>query len=318
MAGSWNPYGALFSGQLSERVGMGRDFLELDPRALEIVEKTEQRCGRELIRPMLEGPSGLLSRDEVAQPAIFALGCASWEALLRSGAPLPRAVAGYSLGNYAALVAAEAIEFDDALAVLLRVLDLVHDMRIEGAMAAVVGMGESTVRSICEEVQLLGEWVEPANLNADNQIVVAGTSTGIDLFLERAAPKCLKAIRLTMTLPIHSRLMSPIADALRVELPGAVDVRAPRIPYFAASFGRPVTTAEDVLEILISQVERPSYWNSTIQGMLGLGLSRFVEFGTGTVLSKMLRWIDRRAEAFAIESPKDFERLLQSPAEATA
>ncbi len=222
---------------------------------------------------------------------------------------MPAAIAGYSLGNYAALVAAGAISFDDALGVLLRVLDLVHGLQIEGAMAAVVGMSEEPLREICEKVQAGGEWVEPANLNADNQIVVSGTAAGIDRFLELASSRCLRAIRLPMELPIHSRLMKPISDALRSELPGEIDVSDPRIPFFAASFGRRVLTGDEVLEILISQVERPSRWRVTVLAIGNFGVRRFVEIGSGSVLTRMLRWIDREASGFPVETPADFSRI---------
>jgi len=303
---------ALFAGQLSERVGMGKDFFEEHPHIREILKRTEDRCGRELIRPMLEGPSEELARDEIAQPALFALGCGVWESLIQAGVSEPAAVAGYSLGNYAALVAAESIGFDDALSVLVRVLDLVREKRVRGGMAAVVGMTEGIVREICDEVNAAGEWVEPANINADNQIVVAGTDPGIDAFVLRAAPRCLKAVRLPMNLPIHSQLMSPISDVLRRELPGKIEIRAPRIPYYAATFGRRISTGAEVLEILVSQVERPSRWSETVRALLDDGHNRFVEIGSGAVLTKMLRWIDRKAEGVAMESPLDMAKLTST------
>jgi [acyl-carrier-protein] S-malonyltransferase len=311
MDGSERPTAALFAGQLSERIGMGRALLESDPELIRFVETIELRCGRPLLRPMFEGPAEELGKDETSQPAVFALGCATWMALLRSGRTLPSAIAGYSLGNYAALVAAGCLTTEEALDILLRVLQLVGELRIEGAMGAVVGMPEKAVSEACARIAAEGEWVEPANLNAENQIVVAGTAAGVDRFLGSVSASCLKAIRLPMRLPIHSRLMSPIAEVLRRHLPGTVRVQPPRIPLYSAVFGRRVVDADEVLEILVSQVERPSRWGATVQALVADGHTRFVELGSGEVLTRMLRWIDRRASGFPLETPADLARIAR-------
>lgn len=309
-------WSALFAGQLSERVGMGRAFLEGSAETRRLLKRTEEVCGRPLLGPMLDGPLEELSRDEVAQPAVFALGCATWNEIRAAGVPPPDAIAGYSLGNYAAMVAAGAVDFDDALVVILRVLELVRELRVEGAMAAVVGMPEAAVAALCREVSAAGGSVEPANLNAENQVVVAGDSDAVDRFVERASPRALKAVRLPMALPIHSRLMSPVAKVLRAELPGRIAVRSPEVPFYSAVFGRRLAGAGEVLDVLVSQVERPSRWAETVRSLVADGHTNFAEIGSGPVLTRMLRWIDRSASAFPVEGPDDIARLAAGGAAA--
>ena len=283
--------GFLFSGQLSEVLGMGRDFFESDPAARELFARTSERCGRDLERVLFEGPVVDLHENLAAQAGVYLVSTLAARALERQGV-LPAATAGYSLGNYGALVAAGAISYEDALDVLVAVWRETERLGIHGSMGAVVGARREAVDEVCADLRARGLPVWIGNVNASTQFVLTGASEAVKEALELLSPRSLTVLPLSMSWPIHSPLMDPVAEAVAPVVAGCLSIRAPVLPYYGPDGNRAVT-AERVRELLGTEFIHPTLWNDTYLAMVADGLQSFVEVGPGDMLSKMARWIDR-------------------------
>ena len=283
--------GFLFSGQLAETVGMGRDFFDADASARELFARTSERSGRDLERILFEGPVEDLHENLAAQAGVYLVSTLAARALERQGV-LPAATAGYSLGNYAALVAAGAIAYDDALDVLVAVWRETEKLGIHGSMGAVVGARREAVDEVCADLRARGRPVWIGNVNASTQFVLTGLSDGVKEALSLLAPRSLTVLPLSMSWPIHSPLMEPVADAVAAVVAGCRSVRAPVVPYYGPD-GRRAMTADRVRELLGTEFIHPTLWKDTYEAMAADGIRSFVEVGPGDMLSKMARWIDR-------------------------
>ena len=286
-----NEPGFLFSGQLAEAVGMGRDFWEADPEARDLFSRTSARCGRDLEALLFEGPAEALHENLVAQAGVYLVSTLAARALERQGIR-PAATAGYSLGNYAAMVASQAISYDDALEVLVAVERETERLGIRGSMGAVVGARRETVEEVCADLNARGLPVWIGNVNASTQFVLTGGSEAVEEALRVLAPKSLSVLPLTMSWPIHSPLMEPVAQAVAPVVEACRSIRDPAVPYYGPD-GRRARTGERVRELLGTEFVHPTLWNDTYEAMVSDGIRTFVEVGPGEMLSKMARWIDR-------------------------
>ena len=280
----------LFSGQLSEFAGMGGDLFAASPDARALLAAASERCGFDLGAALESGES--IGENRVAQPGVFLVSVAAARELSRRGF-VPSAIAGYSLGNYAALVSAGAVSFDDALTVLLAVSEAAARRGIEGAMGAVIGVPASAVEETCAALRAEGDPVWIGNINAATQLVLTGSSRGIDRALAALAPKALRALRLPMTWPIHSPLMEPIAADVAPVVAACASISAPRVPLFAGDAGRRIETSGAVASLLSRQIALPSRWKETVEAIFAAGDREYLEVGPGETLSRMLRWIVR-------------------------
>jgi [acyl-carrier-protein] S-malonyltransferase len=285
------PPAFLFPGQLSEAVGMGRDFFEIDAAACELLSRTSQRCGRDLESILLAGPEAALHENLSAQAGVFLVSTLAARRLEASGVAAG-ATAGYSLGNYAAMVAAGAVSYDDALDVLVAVWRETERLEIRGAMGAVVGARREAVDEACERLRSEGRLVWIGNVNAATQFVLTGQADAVATALSELAPRALNVLPLAMSWPIHSELMRPVAKAIRPVIDACASFRAPRIPYVGPD-GVPAETAESVREILASGFCRPTLWNTAVERVIADGHRVLLEVGPGAMLCKMARWIDR-------------------------
>lgn len=283
--------GFLFSGQLAETVGMGRDFFESDAAARELFARTSDRTERDLERILFEGPGEDLHENLAAQAGVYLVSTLAARALERQGV-LPAATAGYSLGNYAALVAAGAISYDDALDVLVAVWRETERLGIHGSMGAVVGVRRETVDEVCADLRASGRPVWIGNVNASTQFVLTGLSEAVAEALSLLAPRSLTVLPLTMSWPIHSPLMDPVAEAVAPVVAACRSIRAPVLPYYGPD-GRRAVTASRVRELLGTEFVHSTLWKDTYEAMAADGIRSFVEVGPGDMLSKMARWIDR-------------------------
>jgi [acyl-carrier-protein] S-malonyltransferase len=283
--------GFLFSGQLAETVGMGRDFWESDPEARELFARTSERCGRDLEKILFEGPAEALHENLTAQAGVYLVATGAARALEKEGVR-PGATAGYSLGNYAALVAAQAVSYEDALEVLIAVWRETERLGIRGSMGAVVGARREAVDEVCADLRGRGKPVWIGNVNASTQFVLTGRSDAVEEALALLAPKSLTVLPLSMSWPIHSSLMDPVAEAVAPVVAACRSIRDPAVPYYGPD-GRRARTGERVRELLATEFVHPTLWNETYEAMVGEGLRSFVEVGPGDMLSKMARWIDR-------------------------
>ena len=286
-----NEPGFLFSGQLAEAVGMGRDFYEADPEARELLARTSARCGRDLEKLLFEGPAEALHENLAAQAGVYLVSTLAARALERSGVR-PSATAGYSLGNYAAMVAAQAITYDDALEVLIAVWRETERLGIRGSMGAVVGARREVVDETLADLRNAGHPVWIGNVNASTQFVLTGESDGVAEALARLAPKSLSVLPLPMSWPIHSSLMEPVARAVAPVVESCRSIRDPAIPYYGPD-GKRARTGERVRELLGTEFIHPTLWNETYAAIVADGTRTFLEVGPGDMLSKMARWIDR-------------------------
>lgn len=286
-----NEPGFLFSGQLAEAVGMGRDFWEAEPEARDLFARTSARCGRDLERILFEGPAEALHENLVAQAGVYLVSILAARALERQGIR-PAATAGYSLGNYAAMVTAQAVSYDDALEVLIAVERETERLGIRGSMGAVVGARREVVDEVCADLTGRGLPVWVGNVNASTQFVLTGRSEAVEEALRLLAPKSLSVLPLSMNWPIHSPLMEPVAKAVAPVVETCGSIRDPALPYYGPD-GRRARTGQHVRELLGTEFVHPTLWKDTYEAMVSDGIRSFVEVGPGDMLSKMTRWIDR-------------------------
>jgi [acyl-carrier-protein] S-malonyltransferase len=299
----------LFPGQGAQKAGMGRELAERYPSVARVFQEADEILGFGLSKLCFEGPDEALAQTEVTQPALFTTSVAILTALQEQGIAAS-AAAGHSVGEYAALVAAGSIDFENALPVVRKRGELMAAAVADtpGAMAAIIGLTADDVEAICHEASALGV-CEPSNLNAPTQIVISGQAEAIEQAMELAKERGAKAIRLNVSAPFHCSMMRPVADQL---LPAveSLPVREPRIPVIANAVAGPVTTAKEVRDALIRQIESPVRWVETMQWFLSHGFDSFLEVGPGRVLAGLARSIDREASVTGVASPDDIGKLV--------
>ena len=303
----------LFSGQLAETIGMGRDFFEADEEARRLFAETSRRCGLDLERILFSGPEEALHENLAAQAGVYLVSTLAARALSRAGVA-PAATAGYSLGNYAAMVAAGAVSYEDALEVLIGVWRETERLSIRGAMGAIVGARREAVETVCEDLRRHGMPVWIGNVNATTQFVLTGTAPAVAAALEALAPRSLRTLPLGMNWPIHSELMGPVARAVGPIVEGCRSIRPPAVPYYGPD-GLPARGAEDVRRYLATEFLHPTLWNGTLEAMVRDGHRVFLEVGPGDMLTKMARWIDRSVAcrpAGTLSAIEEASRILRS------
>jgi [acyl-carrier-protein] S-malonyltransferase len=279
----------LFPGQGSHRVGMGRDLLESFPVARRTFEEADERLGMALSRLCFEGPEETLRLTENAQPAILTASVAAFRVLEEATDFKPAAVAGHSLGEWSALVAAGALALGDAVAGV-RARGRLMQKAVpagEGAMAAVLGLAADAVRTLCEEAAQ-GDVLVPANLNAPGQVVVAGHAGAVDRLVALAETRRVKAQLLAVSAPFHCPLMAPAAEGLAREL-DAVRFQEPRFPVVTSVDARPVRDAREIPALLVRQVTAPVRWEETMHALARLGATLAFETGPGRVLTGLAK-----------------------------
>jgi [acyl-carrier-protein] S-malonyltransferase len=281
----------VFPGQGSQSVGMMAGF-----GGLPIVEKTFQQAnailGVDLWTMVRAGPAEALNQTINTQPVMLVAGVACWRAWLEKKGGLPAWLAGHSLGEYSALVAAEAIRFEDALPLVRFRAQAMQEAVPEGTggIAAILGVDEDTIREVCREAAQ-GEVVEPANLNSPGQIVIAGHRSAVERAMAIAKAKGAKrALMLPMSAPSHCSLMKPAAERLAERLE-SIEIRKPLVPVV---HNRSVEAYDDPAKIrkaLVEQLCNPVRWIETVQFLGHKGVRRVVECGPGKVLIGMSKRI---------------------------
>ncbi len=291
----------IFPGQGSQYPGMGRDLAQNFPVARAVFEAADAALGYSISKLCFEGPAEELQLTANTQPAILTVSAAAAAVLQEEGIH-PDCVAGHSLGEYSALVAAGALRLADAVQLVHKRGKYMQEAvpRGQGAMAAVLGLEVPALEEICREAAQ-GEVVSPANLNSPGQVVIAGNAGAVARAVELAKARGAKrAIPLNVSAPFHCALMKPAQDRLSVDL-DAVRVENPQVPLINNVSAQPVTAAGDVRESLKRQVTAPVRWEDSIRRMRLDGIEKFVEVGPGKVLSGLLRQIDRAAVSLRVE-----------------
>lgn len=308
-----NKIAYIFPGQGSQAVGMGKDLFDNFKAARQVFEEADEALGLPLSAMCFEGNEEDLQLTANTQPAILATSVAAFRAMKREGFADPDFVAGHSLGEYSALVAAGGMTFADAVrTVRKRGTYMQEAVPIGvGAMAAILGLDVETIEKGCAEAAE-GQVCSPANINSSSQVVIAGHSEAVDRACEILKGKGAKrAIKLNVSAPFHCALMMPAQERLEKDLA--------KLSYSDLSFpimhnvdAKDNSSAGYVAEALTKQVSSPVRWLESVQNLIGAGVMTFVEVGAGKVLSGLVRQIDRDVRILNVENSESLRSTLES------
>ncbi len=299
----------VFPGQGSQFVGMGRDLYDSSDVGRQVFEEADRVLGFSLSRLCFEGPEEELVDTLNAQPAIVATSAAFWMALKErlGGSLMPAFVAGHSLGEYSALLAAGALDLPTVLRLVRERGRVMKEAgaREPGAMAAVLGMGADALRSICREV---GEvWL--ANDNSPNQIVLSGKKSALEQALKLASERgARRTIPLAVTIASHSPLMQPAADAFAATV-SDLTLHDARLPIVANVSAAPVTKVEDLRDEMLRQLTSSVRWVESVRNMITAGVGTFVEIGPKNTLTRLINQIDQNVRALTVGNVAELEAL---------
>ncbi len=292
----------VFPGQGSQYAGMGKELADNFPAARQVFEEANEALGIDLAGLCFNGPEEDLKLTTNTQPAILTVSIAALRVIEQESGLKPSYVAGHSLGEYSALVAAGAIGFADAVrTVRKRGAFMQEAVPVgTGSMAAVMGLEREALEEVCREAAQ-GEIVSPANFNSPGQVVIAGHTAAVERAAELAKGKGAKrALLLPVSAPFHCQLMVPAGERLRVVLE-QVTVSDPQVPVVTNVEASPNQKASRVRDLLVAQVSAPVRWDESVTRMAELGVDRFVEIGPGKVLSGLVKRIAKGAAAQSVE-----------------
>ena len=301
----------VFPGQGSQKVGMGRALADAFPAAREAFHEADETLGEPLSQTTWNGPDENLTLTENTQPAILATSVAAFRVLQSEGLASKVAfVAGHSLGEYSAHVAAGTFAFADAVRIVRRRGRYMQEAVPvgAGAMAAVLGLDADKVAQACSDAAR-GEIVSPANINGAGQVVIAGTRGAVERAGVRAKELGAKrVVSLAVSAPFHCALMKPAEDRLAPELRGLA-ARNPAVPVVANVDATPKRDSASAIEALVRQVSATVLWEATVRRLASDGVTAYVEVGPGTVLSGLIRKIHRDAQVAAFGAPEDLDTV---------
>ena len=307
---------AVFPGQGSQKVGMGKALAEAFPESRAAFDEADEALGFPLSRLCYEGPEADLQLTANTQPAILTTSVAAWRALSARGIR-PSFVAGHSLGEYSALVAAGTLALADAAVAVRRRGQYMQEAVPVGvgAMAAILGLDLASIEQACREAAQ-GLVVSPANVNSPGQVVIAGHKDAVERAsaLARAAG-AKRAVPLPVSAPFHCALMLPAQERLARDF-AAVLFRDPEIPLVNNVDALVIRAADDCREGLVRQVSAPVRWLDVVEALVREGVSTVVEVGPGTVLSGLAKKIDKGLRVLNVEDPASLEATVQALAEA--
>ena len=289
---------------------MGKDLAEKFPAARAVFEEADETLGFSISHLCFEGPAEQLQLTENTQPAILTTSIAALRAMETAGFPAPDFVAGHSLGEYSALVAAGSLSFTDAVrAVRARGQYMQAAVPVGvGAMAAVMGASLGDIERLCEEAAA-GEVCAPANINSPNQVVIAGNTAAIDRAIELLkAAGAKRVIKLNVSAPFHCALMKPAQERLGVDL-DKLEFRDLRAPLVTNADARTTDSGPEARAALVKQVSAPVRWLESIELLIRQGVKTFVEVGPGKVLSSLVRQISREVQCLNIEDSTLSDKL---------
>ncbi len=300
----------VFPGQGSQKIGMGRALAGAFPAARDVFAEADEALGEAFSRLIWEGPEEALTLTENTQPAILTASIAAYRALESEGLASVAFVAGHSLGEYSANVAAGTFSFADAVRTVRKRGRFMQEAVPvgTGAMAAILGLDADGVAQACAEAAH-GEVVSPANMNGAGQIVIAGAKAAVDRAGARAKELGAKrVVPLAVSAPFHCALMKPAEDRLAPEL-RALSTRDPRVPVVANVDATPKHDRSAAVEALVRQVSSAVRWEESVRRLASDGVTTYVEVGPGSVLSALIRKIHRDAKVASFGAPEDLDAV---------
>ncbi|MDR0121623.1 ACP S-malonyltransferase [Bacillus pumilus] len=303
----------LFPGQGSQKIGMGKDLFDQEAVSKAVFEEADKTLGFDLSSMIFEGDAEELTLTYNAQPALLTTSIAILKKFEESGIKADYA-AGHSLGEYTALVAAGALSFQDAVYAVRKRGELMNEAvpAGEGAMAAILGLDQAALLEVTKEVTESGHLVELANLNCPGQIVISGTAKGVELASEKAKEKGAKrAIALEVSGPFHSALMKPAAEKYTDVLSklSITDAKTPVISNVTAD----IVKSRDAIETkLIEQLYSPVRFEESVERLIDLGVTTFIEIGPGKVLSGLVKKVNRRLTTISVSDQETIEAAIET------
>ncbi|PWW27411.1 [acyl-carrier-protein] S-malonyltransferase [Cytobacillus oceanisediminis] len=303
----------LFPGQGSQTAGMGKTLAEQDEKVKSFFENADQKLEFSLSSLIFEGPQDKLTLTTNAQPALLTTSIAILDYFKRSGVT-PDYVAGHSLGEYTALVAAGAISFEDGVYAVRKRGEFMEEAvpNGEGTMAAVLGLDRDKLTAVTEEVTKEGNPVQLANLNCPGQIVISGSRAGVEQASEKAKVAGAKRVLpLDVSGPFHSELMKPAAEKFK-QILDEIEIKDAAVPVIANVTASEMTSASEITSRLIEQLYSPVLWEDSIRKMVDLGVDAFIEIGPGKVLSGLVKKVDRSLKTYAVSDAETCQAVLES------
>lgn len=303
----------VFPGQGSQVVGMGQSLAEKHPNVKAVFENADKKLNVNLSKLIFEGPQEELTFTYNAQPALLTTSIAVLEYFRQFGIEADY-VAGHSLGEYTALVAAGALTFEEGVYLVRKRGEFMESAvpNGEGTMAAVLGLDRDRLAEVTNSVTEEGFSVQLANLNCPGQIVISGTTKGVELAGAKAKEAGAKRVLpLVVSGPFHSSLMKPAAGQLKEEL-DQIDMKAATIPVIANVTAEPISAASEIKEKLIEQLYSPVLWEDSVAKMLELGVDTFIEIGPGKVLSGLVKKISKNAKTYSVSDEESAIAVIEA------
>ncbi|MDX1334271.1 MAG: ACP S-malonyltransferase [Gammaproteobacteria bacterium] len=304
-------FAAIFPGQGSQSVGMLSELAQQYPLVQQTFAEASDALGFDLWDMVQNGPDTDLNSTHNTQPAMLSAGVAVWRIWNESGAPQPAAMAGHSLGEFTALVCSGAMNFSDAVKLVAERGRLMQEAVPEGqgAMAAILGLDDAVVLSVCEKAAE-GDVVQAVNFNSPGQVVIAGSAAAVDRAIQVATDEgAKKAIKLPVSVPSHCDLMKPAAEKLAERLT-QIEIATPSIPVIHNVDVTSHSDADAIRNALSMQLYRPVRWVETVQKLAADGMSDMVEMGPGKVLMGLIRRIDRSVTCIPVQDPAGLDKAL--------
>ena len=313
--GPTRPIAFVFPGQGSQSAGMGKDLAEKSAVAKQVFQEADDALGFAISELCFNGPAEALQLTENTQPAILTVSIAALRAMEAEGFPRPDFVAGHSLGEYSALVAASALSLSDAVRTVRARGQYMQEAVPfgTGAMAAILGAGIEVIEIACAEASE-GEVCSAANINSAGQVVIAGHAGAVDraiaILKERGAKR---AVKLNVSAPFHCALMKPAADRLAADL-AELTFEDLKTPLVTNAYAAPIKTGNEARQALIRQVAQPVRWLASVEFLLSQGVQTLFEIGPGKVLTGLARQIDRNLSCVNVEDEADLRAAAETMA----